>query len=65
MPVCFRGTDICRRVSGVLTFAGVFQGYPYLDNKREYHFSERASDVMTCRDLFVLSMSDPLHNPVH
>ena len=32
------------------------KGYPHLDNKREYHFTERASDVMTCRDLFVLSM---------
>ena len=32
------------------------KGYPHLDNKREYAFSERACDVMTCRDLFVLSI---------
>jgi len=31
------------------------KGYPHLDNKREYTFSERARDVMTCRDLFLLS----------
>ncbi len=31
------------------------KGYPHLDNKREYSFSERARDVMTCRDLFLLS----------
>jgi len=31
------------------------KGYPYLDNKREHHFKERASDVMSYRDLQVLT----------
>uniref|UniRef100_A0A7S4HA48 Chloride channel protein n=1 Tax=Guillardia theta TaxID=55529 RepID=A0A7S4HA48_GUITH len=33
------------------------KGYPHLDNKREYAFNERASDVMSCRELFVLSIN--------
>ena len=32
------------------------KGYPHLDNKRDYSFSERASDVMSCRELVVLPM---------
>jgi chloride channel 3/4/5 len=33
------------------------KGYPYLDNKREHHFREQAGDVMSYRDLQVLSPS--------
>jgi chloride channel 3/4/5 len=33
------------------------KGYPHLDNKREYHFREVVSDVMSYRDLEMLSMS--------
>jgi hypothetical protein len=32
----------------------IMNGYPHLDNKAEYSFNERASDIMTTGNLIVL-----------
>merc|ERR1711998_457315 len=41
---------------GLYEEAILFNGYPYLDNKIEYNFTEKAGDVMSSWNLTVLTM---------